>query len=78
MKTIRLNGVITGDGIPVTKDRKPGYSLSKPRVIADNNTIHIRGFWLDGIYGMMLLKMGRRVFGFANVARNNGGAVFPY
>ncbi|WP_174891637.1 phage portal protein [Candidatus Hamiltonella defensa] len=37
----------------------------KPRVIADNDMMHIRGFGLDGVCGMMPLKSGREVFGSA-------------
>ncbi|WP_334472997.1 phage portal protein [Arsenophonus sp. PmNCSU2021_1] len=48
-----------------THDSKPGYSSLKPRVIADNDMMHIRGFGLDGICGMMPLKTGREVFGSA-------------
>ncbi|SPP32472.1 hypothetical protein ARAF_2637 [Arsenophonus endosymbiont of Aleurodicus floccissimus] len=48
-----------------TEKTKPGYTSLKPRVIADNDMMHIRGFGLDGVCGMIPLKSGREVFGSA-------------
>ncbi len=60
-----------------THDNKPSYSSLKPLVIADNDMMHIQGFGLDGICGMMTLKTGHEVFGFAMSLETNGSALFP-
>ncbi|KSL11263.1 MAG: phage portal protein [Pseudomonas aeruginosa] len=46
------------------------------RVIPENNLMHIRGFGLDGVCGMLPVTMGREIFGSAMSAEEAAAKVF--
>lgn len=48
----------------------------KPRVIPERNLMHIRGFGLDGICGMMPLSSGRDVIGAAMAVEESAAKIF--
>lgn len=48
----------------------------KPRVIAEKDIMHIRGFGLDGVCGMLPVKTGRDIFGGAMSADEAAYKVF--
>ena len=48
----------------------------KPRVIPEKNLMHIRGFGLDGICGMMPLSSGRDVIGAAMAVEESAAKIF--
>ena len=48
----------------------------KPRVIPERNLMHIRGFGLDGVCGMMPLSSGRDVIGSAMAVEESAAKIF--
>lgn len=48
----------------------------KPRVIAEDDMMHIRGFGLDGVCGMLPVSTGKEIFGAAMSAEEAAAKVF--